>query len=133
MSLHTLPLPGTGTLLSFIMKVMENFDDLYPNAFKSLNTSVLFYHRLLETYKFAFSRRLLLGDDNFEDVSEVMANLSSQNFIDYIHNKIDDKKTFEEPDHYGAEVYMSEDHGTSHVSIIDKYGNAAAVSSTVNM
>ncbi|CAG2183652.1 unnamed protein product, partial [Oppiella nova] len=28
---------------------------------------------------------------------------------------------------------MSEDHGTSHVSIVDKFGNAASISATVNM
>lgn len=76
---------------------------------------------------------MLLGDDHFEDVTDVMANLSSQQFIDYVHKKIDDRQAFNDPKHYGAEVYMKEDHGTSHVSIIDKYGNAAAVSSTVNM
>ena len=133
LTLHTAPLPGTGILLSFIMKVMEKFEDLYPNGFQSLNTSVLFYHRLMETYKYAFSKRMLLGDHRFDNVTHVMAQLSSQHFIDYVHNRINDSQTYDDPNHYGAQVYMTGDKGTSHVSVIDKYGNAASVSSTVNM
>ena len=133
LTLHTSPLPGTGILLAFIMKVMENFNDLYPNAFKSLNSSVLFYHRLMETYKFAFAQRMQLGDQHFENVTKVIDRLASDWFIDYVHNRINDEKTYEDPGHYGLKVFMSSDHGTSHVSVIDKYGNAASVTSTVNM
>ncbi|XP_054161799.1 scoloptoxin SSD14-like [Oppia nitens] len=133
LTLHTMPLPGTGILLSFIMKVMENFDDLYPNAFKSLNTSILFYHRLMETFKYTFSCRMFLGDDNFEDMEAFMHNLSSPYFIDRVHNDIDDRQTYNDSKHYGPRIFMSEDHGTSHVSVIDKYGNAVAISATVNM
>lgn len=133
LTLHTSPLPGTGILLAFILRVMQNFDDLYPKAFKSLDSSVLFFHRLMETYKFAFGQRVDLGDNSFENVTQVMDRLADQRFIEDVVNKINDNKTFEDPGHYGAEVFMSEDHGTSHVAVVDKYGNAASVSSTVNM
>lgn len=133
LTLHTMPLPGSGLLLSFIMKVMEDYDDIYPNSTKSLNSSILFYHRLTETFKYAFSRRMLLGDDRFENVKSVVSNLTSQQFINNIHNRINDSQTYNSYSHYGADVYIKEDHGTAHVSVIDKYGNAAAVSTTVNM
>ncbi|GMR57131.1 hypothetical protein PMAYCL1PPCAC_27326, partial [Pristionchus mayeri] len=34
---------------------------------------------------------------------------------------------------YAAEGFVKEDHGTSHVSVIDEQGNAVAVTSTVNL
>ncbi len=133
LTLHTMPLPGSGLLLSFILRVMQNYDDIYPNAGKSLNSSILFYHRLVETFKYAYSQRMLLGDDQFDDVKSVVTNLTSQLFINDIHKSIDDSQTYNNYSHYGANVYIKPDAGTAHVSVVDKFGNAAAVSTTVNM
>jgi gamma-glutamyltranspeptidase/glutathione hydrolase/leukotriene-C4 hydrolase len=115
------------------MKLMERYDDLYPNSGKSLQKSALFYHRLIETFKYAYSYRTLLGDYKFDDVNDVIKNLTSDEFIDNIRKSIDDTKTYSiNSGRYGNTIHVVEDHGTAHVSVIDKFGNAAAVSSTIN-
>jgi len=38
-----------------------------------------------------------------------------------------------DPAHYGAVHYSVDDHGTAHVSIIAPNGDAAAITSTVNL
>lgn len=92
---------------------MQKFEDLYPDAGKTLENSVLFYHRLIETFKFAFSRRMLLGDEYAdaaveETVKEAVANLTSQDFIDYVKNRIDDSKTYpSNSSHYDAQVSVT--------------------------
>jgi gamma-glutamyltranspeptidase/glutathione hydrolase/leukotriene-C4 hydrolase len=128
-----MPLPGSGLLLSFILRVIETYDDINPNARKSLNSSILFYHRLVETFKYAYSQRMLLGDDQFDDVKSVVTNFTSQLFINNINKSIEDSQTYNNYSDYGADVYIKPDEGTAHVSVVEKFGNAAAVSTTVNM
>lgn len=69
---------------------------------------------------------MLLEDNQFEYVNKVVANLTLQQFIDQTDNSIDDSQTYSNYNHYGADVYIKKDHGTAHVLVIDKYGNAAA-------
>ena len=135
---HTVPIPGSGLILSFILRVMEKYND-YNETSKSLNGSIKFFHRLTETFKYAYAKRMMLGDDNFDDVKDAVNNLTSQGFINFVHSRIDDTKTFPaintttNSSHYNVSYYMKDDHGTAHVSVIDKWGNAAAVSTTVNL
>ena len=131
LSLNSFPLPGSGNVLSLILKVMEKYDDLYPKAGKSLEKSVLFYHRLIETYKYAYSQRTLLEDSPERD--RLTLNLTSDSFAEYIKNSIDDSKTFAiDSGKYGNNIKITEDKGTAHVSVVDKDGNAVAVSTTIN-
>ena len=94
---------------------------------------------LTETFKYAYAKRMMLGDDNFEDVQDTIGDLTSQDFIDYVHSRIDDTKTYPAVDkitnanHYNVSYYMKDDHGTSHICVVDKWGNAAAVTTTVNL
>ena len=56
-----------------------------------------------------------------------------------MHSRIDDTKTFPainmttNSSHYNVSYYMKDDHGTAHVSVMDKWGDAAAVTTTVNL
>ena len=135
---YTVPIPGSGIVLSFILRVMEKYND-YNETSKSLNGSINFFHRLTETFKYAYAKRMMLGDDHFEDVQDTIKNLTSQDFINFVHSRIDDTKTYPAFDkktnssHYNVSYYMKDDHGTAHVSVVDKWGNAAAVTTTVNL
>ncbi len=53
--------------------------------------------------------------------------------INNIHKSIDDSQTYNNYSDYGADVYIKPDERTARVSVVDKFGNAAAVSTTVNM
>lgn len=63
---------------------------------------------------------------------QLYKNLTSTDYAEILRQKIDDKKTYADPLHYGAEYETSADRGTSHVSIIAPNGDAIAVTSSVN-
>lgn len=52
------PLPGSGSVLIFILNLLDGF---LPNE-----KSVIFYHRVMESFKFAFAMRTKLADPTFE-------------------------------------------------------------------
>jgi gamma-glutamyltranspeptidase len=84
---------------------MQSYEELYPCAGDSLSDSTLFYHRLVETFKFAFSMRMHLGDSDFDNVTDVINNLTSNHFIDEVIEKIDDKQTYNSSsNHYDPQV-----------------------------
>ena len=89
-----------------MLNVMEGFTDLYPGSQHSKANATLFYHRLIETLKFSFAKRMNLGDPDF-DVSaiDVSRNLTSDEFADYVRSRIDDSKTYKSASgHYDSQV-----------------------------
>ena len=50
-----------------------------------------------------------------------------------IKSQIDDSRTFNDPEHYGAEEHLTEDHGTCHHSFLSPQGDAVSVSASVNL
>lgn len=131
--MYTIDPPGGGLLLGYMLNVIENI----PNMMKSpQNTEewILFYHRMVEVYKHAYALRTYLEDRNFGQIDSVIHKLTSKKFAQKIAKRIDDNKTFE-PEYYqdGIDVKVVDDHGTSHMSVIDKFGNAVAATSTINV
>jgi len=60
-------------------------------------------------------------------------NLTSESLATEARNKINNLKTVNDPEYYGAVSYSPDDQGTSHVSTLDKDGLAVSVTSTVNL
>ena len=114
---------------------MLKYDDLFPMAKYDQEKANLFYHRLIETFKFAFANRMYLGDDRFDPVDDVIANLTSEDFINHIVTQINNSTTFKSSSgYYDPKVqYNGIDKGTAHLSVLDSEGNAVAVTSTVNL
>lgn len=132
LTLYSLPPPGSGAVLGFIMRVMGYYEDHNPSSSETLHNSTLFHHRLMETYKYAFAKRAKFGDPQFDDVTQALEDLMSETFASSVKSKIDDDRTYE-PTHYDREeLYIAESHGTSHLSVLDRFGNAVAATSTVN-
>lgn len=42
-------------------------------------------------------------------------------------------ETHQDPQYYGAKVLPTEDHGTAHIEVISKEGDAVSVTSTINL
>ncbi|KAL0739620.1 hypothetical protein Bca4012_015830 [Brassica carinata] len=88
-------------------------------------------HRLVEALKHAFAIRMNLGDPDFVDVTKVVSDMLSPKFAQDLKRKINDKKTFD-PKYYGGRWNQIKDHGTSHLSIIDRERNCVSMTSTIN-
>lgn len=135
LSSYTLRPPSSGAILAFILNIMGGYSS---NFYSSVQTSVeqtgLFYHRLVEAFKFAYAKRSRFGDEKFDKVEQVLDELTSIEYADTVRHRIDDKRTFN-TSYYtkSSDVYIKEDHGTAHVSVIDAHGNAVSISSTINL
>ncbi|XP_024880086.1 glutathione hydrolase 1 proenzyme-like isoform X1 [Temnothorax curvispinosus] len=130
--LLTTGIPGGGAILSFILNVFDDYG-FTPASIADFNATILTYHRMIETFKYAFALRTNLGDGAFIDMTEITRNLTSKSFAHAIREKIDDTKTWQDPRHYGSPNYaIVEDHGTAHVSVLAPNGDAVSATSTIN-
>lgn len=67
-SVYSVPLPGSGVILNFMLNIINGFiPDLSINSF----------HRMIESFKYAYAERTKLGDIQFE---EHVRPVSSQHF-----------------------------------------------------
>lgn len=74
--LLTTGLPGSGAILSFMLNVFDDYD-FTSASIADFNATILTYHRMIETFKYAFALRTNLGDEAFVDMTEVNMNSSS--------------------------------------------------------
>ncbi|KAL1190312.1 Glutathione hydrolase 1 [Cardamine amara subsp. amara] len=88
-------------------------------------------HRLVEALKHAFAVRMNLGDPDFTDVTKAVSDMLSPKFAQDLKRKINDNKTFDLK-YYGGKWNQIDDHGTSHLSIVDRDRNAVSMTSTIN-
>lgn len=124
-TMYSLPLPGSGSMLAFIMNVLN---DYLPHGDQTLSM-----HRIIEAFKFAYAKRTELGDSQFVPRAlEVEKNLTSENFAMEIRKLIEDDKTYNDYKHYGAYSASKDDHGTAHINILASNGDAISVTATIN-
>ncbi|XP_066347755.1 glutathione hydrolase 1-like [Miscanthus floridulus] len=88
-------------------------------------------HRLIESLKHYMAVKMNLGDPDFVNDSEVVSDMISPKFAAELKKTIYDNMTFA-PKHYGGRWNILQDHGTSHLSIVDSERNAVSMTSTVN-
>ncbi|XP_074601598.1 scoloptoxin SSD14-like isoform X2 [Brevipalpus obovatus] len=141
LTLHITNPPGGGVILGFILNVLLRLDDkVLRNMKDPTQRHVLYYHRCVEIFKHAFASRAHLEDpfsensENSEKVKRLIERLTSDDYAQYIASKVIDSKTFS-PSYYeeSSKSYINEDHGTSHLSVVDQNGNAVSVTSTINL
>lgn len=124
-TLYSVPLPGSGALVTFIMNVLNEYLPTEP--------SLLSIQRMAEAMKFAYAKRSDLGDDKFdESVLGVVQNLTDINFAMEIRKKISDMTTYNDTEYYGANFASKFDQGTSHINIIAANGDAISATGTIN-
>jgi len=130
-TLYGLPPPSGGVVLQHILQILDGYN-LKPEDVKDRAGRALTAHRIMEAFKFAYAKRSALADEDFVDVQELVKNMTSEDYANYIRSKIDDNKTFNLT-HYEPAFEINMDRGTSHISVLDQYGNAAAMTSTINL
>lgn len=126
--MYTTPLPSSGVILAFILRVM---DGLYTDRIE------VYWHRLAETFKHAYGQRSNLGDlcneTNFAGaIHETLDKIKSDKFINYIRTLIMDNTTRMDYQYYGGNFEVKEDHGTANMAVLAPNGDAITVTSTIN-
>ncbi|XP_044003556.1 scoloptoxin SSD14-like isoform X2 [Aphidius gifuensis] len=129
--LFTSNLPSSGALLAFVLNIFDEFK-FSPDSLKGWNNTIQTYHRIIETWKYAYAVRSKMGDADYVDMTELLGNLTSKEFAKSIRQKIIDDKTWNDPAHYGAGDELLEDHGTAQISVMAPNGDAVAVTSSIN-
>ena len=123
----TMPPPSSGgTALLEILNIMEP----YKLSWDSMGFgSSKYVHLVTEAMKHAFADRAeYLGDPDFVKVP--VEKFTSKEYANKLRSKIDENKTQDNAT-YGLKG-TPEDHGTTHYSVVDKFGNAVAATETVN-
>lgn len=70
--LFTTGVPGSGAILAFILNVFDDYG-FTPASIADFNATTLTYHRMIETFKYAYALRMNLGDGAFINMTEVNA------------------------------------------------------------
>jgi gamma-glutamyltranspeptidase / glutathione hydrolase / leukotriene-C4 hydrolase len=134
LTLYSVPPPGSGAVLAAILNIIQHSDHFGEDA--------LFFHRLVEAFKFAYGARSRLGDPRGDDpalasaVSQLVSNMTSSSWGWDRFRLINDSATLADLSLYGADFLAAgaaaKDHGTAHVSVLAANGDAVAVTSTIN-
>ncbi|RHZ77198.1 hypothetical protein Glove_184g79 [Diversispora epigaea] len=125
----TTPEPGSGTILLFLLNVLEEF------KFHEEGRNKLNVHRMIEAFKFAIARRTEMGDIAFfknktahlERIKEII----SKEYATEIRANISDHETFD-ISYYNPLYAPKEDHGTTHISVVDVNEMAVSMTATIN-
>ena len=122
----TMPPPSSGGVAILqMLKVLEG------HQLSGLpHNSATYLHLITETMKHAFADRAqYLGDPDF--VKAPIGLLTSKDYAAWIRGRISAAKTHP-PKYYGLVNFKPELGGTTHFSVIDRFGNAVACTVSVN-
>lgn len=125
------PPPSSGVSVLLALRILEGFRE--PLA--GLGTVGL--HRAIEAMKHAFAVRMHLGDDHGaqEELNrDVIADALDDGFADELRSLIRDDTVLDVNEYGGRySVRVSpDDHGTSHLSVVDEDGLAVSLTTTIN-
>ncbi len=126
---YSMPPPSSGGGVLIEVLGMLGHDDLPALGQNSPTAS----HLLAEAMKHAFAdRAVFYGDPQFVNVP--LRRLLSRANLQSLRRRISAVRTFPQAD-YGSEhraAQLLNDHGTSHLSVMDSQGNAVACTTTIN-
>ncbi|XP_045773048.1 glutathione hydrolase 1 proenzyme-like isoform X2 [Maniola jurtina] len=132
-TLYSVPLPGSGSVLAFILNMMRGWIGVGTNVPVNSN---LYWHRVIETFKYAYAKRTGLGDpartNLHYDIRELERNLSNPAWARAFRSVVNDNYTYNDWKHYGAMFEGADDHGTAHVVVYAPDGSVVAATSTIN-
>lgn len=69
-TLYSAPPPGSGILLGFILNILDGYN-FTKDSIDGIDNTVLTYHRIIESFKYAYAKRTELGDTDFVNITQV--------------------------------------------------------------
>ncbi|RZF36565.1 hypothetical protein LSTR_LSTR010676 [Laodelphax striatellus] len=126
-TMYTVPPPGSGSILAFMLQALDGF---IPQKSASDATTI---QRIAEIFKHAYGRRTEFGDPHYTNITQLLHDLSSPDYIKAVREKVHDDWTSQDHSYYGAKFDLTEDHGTANMVVLGPNGDAVSVTSTVNL
>ncbi|KAH7443468.1 hypothetical protein KP509_02G036300 [Ceratopteris richardii] len=128
LTIYAMPPPSAGgACLAMVLNILSS----YPNPLEAVK-GPRGLHRTVEAIKHAFALRMRLGDPDFVDISNVLSLMLNVTYAAKLQKLINDSRTFP-PAYYTADrLNQLEDHGTSHLNIVDQERNVISMTSTIN-
>ncbi|KAF9585009.1 hypothetical protein BGW38_004305 [Lunasporangiospora selenospora] len=124
---YTTPAPTSGPALISILNIIERYNMGGKGPRANVDT-----HRLVEAMKFGYAQRTELGDPDFTNLEETVRNMLSKDTAARIRANISDTRTFPVR-YYNPHWGGIENHGTTHLSVVDANNMAVTLTSTVNL
>jgi len=118
--------PTSGPVLLCILNIIERYQ-LYKEG---LTTDT--YQWMTEAFKFAFAQRSYLGDPDFVNITTDLSRMMSKDWASLVRRNISLTETFPSA-YYGGNYQVPPSPGTTHISVLDPRGQAAALTSTINL
>ncbi|TBU18700.1 putative gamma-glutamyltransferase [Ordospora colligata] len=130
---YTTNLPTSGPLVLKALNILEKYnldkliaDDMQTGKFRNL-------HLLIEIFKFMMARRGELADPEFlQGWQDVVNEITLKETAEQIYKKIDLDKVLDAKE-YGMKKHGAEDHGTTHINVVDKDDMMVLLTSTINL
>ncbi|KAF2948435.1 hypothetical protein DAI22_01g035500 [Oryza sativa Japonica Group] len=121
-----MPPPSSGGVgVALILNILGGYKSLeFLKGFLGL-------HRFIEAFKHMLAIRMDLGDPDYVNVTGNVSEMLSPAFADKLRQRIVDNTTFP-PSYYFPKWSQLDDHGTSHLCVVDGDRNAVAMTTTVN-
>lgn len=129
-TVSTMPPPGGGLILGLLLQILDKVAFNATYGFEEID-DMQWAHYFVEACKYAYAKRAEIGDPTTEDMSELIALMTSPHLAERIKNSFQDE-TFG-PAHYDAMFLPQSDHGTAHVSVLAPNGDAVTITSTINV
>ncbi|XP_075228170.1 scoloptoxin SSD14-like [Lycorma delicatula] len=127
LTIYTVPPPGSGALLAFILQVLDGFVSSKNSDY------VINLQRMIETFKHAYGRRTEFGDPKYVNISNVLEELSSDDYINSVRKNISDMYTSQDYKYYDGKFDLQPDHGTGNIVVLAPNGDAVSLTSTINL
>ncbi|XP_070573061.1 glutathione hydrolase 1 proenzyme-like [Ptychodera flava] len=89
---YSLPPPSSGAVLMLILNILRGYN-MNEDSVRDKESKILTYHRMVEAFKFAYAKRSLLGDMDYEDVADITDNMTSPEYAASLRDKIHDNQT----------------------------------------
>ncbi|XP_078410768.1 glutathione hydrolase 5 proenzyme-like [Cetorhinus maximus] len=118
--------PSRGAILSFVLNILKGFNFSAKSMEESQRSQT--YHRIIEALKFGNGQlsRMIGSKVQPRDISKLL----SDQFAESTRRRIDDQ--VHPLQYYNTEPRAREKYATSHISVIDRNGNAVSVTSSIN-
>ena len=122
----TMPPPSSGGVAILqMLNILEGY-----NLGQMEHNSSAYVHLVTEAMKHAFADRAqFLGDPDFVHVP--VGKLTTKDYAEWVRRRISPQKT-QPTSFYGYYHYNAEKGGTTHFSVVDRFGNAVSCTQTVN-